>query len=76
MPASRLLVPREGASAAKIGDYINRIFEGNLTRAARELQCPYDSLRFAALGMANKPSILVLQALARHSKRPIEWWLE
>lgn len=60
---------------AAVAAYVAEHFAGNLTEAARRLLVPYTPLRAAAKGFALKPNLVVYEALARHSARPLEWWL-
>lgn len=66
---------RRGVIARRVCVYVNEHFGGNMTRAARELGCPYIGLRAMAQGTAVRPVVPVIQALAVRSGLSIEHWL-
>lgn len=52
-------------------------FEGNLTAAAKTIGCRYDPLRNIYLGIAVRPALDVLLAIASYDeeKHPSTYWL-
>jgi hypothetical protein len=62
-------VPKPDARAQRIAQRIKRLvdesFDGNLSRASRELGVPYDALRSLYLGITRRPSIDLLLTIAR-----------
>lgn len=77
MPAATKLTPRVDTKLSRaICRYINKHFDGNLTKAAEVMKCDYKALRSAALGTVDRVNLPVIQALAKHSGDSIEGWLE
>lgn len=63
-------------TAKRIARYINTVFEGNISAAARAIVVDYNVLWRAVQPEAKEPpSTALLMKLAAHSQRTIDHWL-
>jgi len=76
MPAPTRLAVRaqHDPIARRIAAFINERFDGNILAASRAIGCTHNRLWLPATGRA-KPSIALLQQLAKFSGRSVDWWV-
>lgn len=76
MPPAKTLKPRVKSDlATRICTFINERYKGSVLAASNDLNIPYDSLRYQALGLAVRPNVTVARALAQATGKGVEWWL-
>lgn len=76
MPAAKTLKPRVKSDLAlRICQFINERYDGSMLACSNDLDIPYDTLRFQALGTAARPSVLLAQKFSAATGKPIDWWL-